>query len=226
MHILDPTDRHVLGHWALPRPQNNTAENCTLHEIQMVPMVGRHLMAMSSYTGGMSMVDLTNPKAPREIGFMDVPAPPSALGLGFWSGYVYNGYQYGTELTWGFHVWTLDEPWWDNQLTMTEVNPQTITSKIKCKITSTGGPSRAMNLTNASASVQLFGPAPLQVGKGVKVRFEAPGFSKEVLTDENGQATVPVISNAAGKLRVSAPVQVNLADGCSAKPKTIKKAAR
>jgi hypothetical protein len=60
----------------------------------------------------------------------------------------------------------------------------------------------------------------------VKVRFEAPGFNKEVLTDSNGEAAVPVIANAAGKLRVSAPVQANLPFGCSAKPRTIKKAAR
>jgi hypothetical protein len=226
MHIMEAQTGKVLGHWSLPRPQNTSNENCTIHEIQMVPFVGRHIMAMSFYQGGMNIVDLTNPKAPREIGYMDIPAPPSGSGLGFWTAYVYNGYQYGSDISWGFHVWKLNEPWWQNQLHMDEMNPQVINSRIKCKISFTGGPTKAMQLANATATVQLYGPAALQPGKGVKVRFEAPGYSKEAITDENGQATVPVIGNKAGNIRVSAPVQVNLADGCVAKLKSIKKAAR
>jgi hypothetical protein len=233
LHVLSAATGEVVAQWSQPRPQQNTIENCSgPHVIQMIPYVGRHILASSFYTGGMSLIDLTNPKAAREIGFMDLPTPPPGTTVatgasnGIWSAYVYNDHQYGSEITWGWHVWRLDEPWWDDQMQLTELNGQTADAYIRCKITSTGGPARALQLTNAGATVQLFGPAALQPGEGVKVRFEAPGFNKEVLTDSSGQASIPVISNAAGKLRISAPVQANLPFGCSAKPKTIKKAAR
>ena len=231
VHILNAATGQVVGHWSIPRAQDNISniDFCTVHVVQMVPFVGRHIMATSFYNGGMSMVDFTNPTAPREIGFMQTPttdAPGNVVGEGLWTGYVYNGYQYGSELTWGFHVWRLNEPWWDDQLTLQEMNGQTNDAFIRCKMTSSGGPARALQMTNASASIQLTGLGPAQAGKSVKLRFEAPGFNKEVLTDSSGQASVPVISSAAGKLRVSAPVQANLPFGCSAKPRTIKKAAR
>jgi hypothetical protein len=234
VHILDSQTSRVVGHWALPRPQSNIGvDNCTVHVVQMVPIVGRHLMATSFYIGGMALTDFTNPKAAREIGFMDIPTPPAGVPTadtseGCWTGYVYNNYQYCTELDFGFHVWKVNEPWWENQLQLTEMNGQTNDAYIRCKVTQSGGPARARQMANATATLQLSiaGVAPWQTGKGVKVRFEAPGFSKEVLTGSDGQATVPVIASGAGKLRVSAPPQINLPYGCAAKVKPIKKALR
>jgi hypothetical protein len=233
VHILEAATGKLLGHWAIPRAQPNVSgiDYCTVHVVQMVPFVGRQIMATSFYNGGMSLVDFTNPKAAREVGFMQNPTTTAAgavVGEGMWTGYVYNNNQYGSELTWGFHIWKLNEPWWENQLQVNELNGQTNDAYIRCKITQSGGPARAMQLANATATVQLSieRVAPLQTGKGVKVRFEAPGFSKEAITDSSGQVTVPVIGNKAGKLRVTAPVQPNLPFGCAAKAKSIKKALR
>jgi hypothetical protein len=238
MHILDAQTGRLLGNWALPRPQNNVnTDNCTIHVLNMIPIVGRYLMATSHYTGGMGVTDFTNPKAPREIAFMDMPTAPQATtptddqSEGCWTGYWYNGDQYCTELSWGFHVWRVNEPYWNNAITVDHLNGQTHDSYIKCKVTYTGGPNKAKTPGTVNVNLQLHGAGPLQPGKGINVRVTAPGFNKLLTTNTLGEASTSVISSGPGQLNVSVPEQVNLLNGCSAKPKAIakkivKKAAR
>ena len=50
-------------------------------------------MVQAWYQGGVSLVDFTNPRNPKEIGYFD-RGPISATSLvfgGFWSTYWYNG---------------------------------------------------------------------------------------------------------------------------------------
>ena len=232
MHILDAQTGRLLGNWALPRPQGTQGtENCTIHVLNMIPMVGKHLMATSFYNGGMAVTDFTNPKAPRELAFMDIPSAPPGTPTDFqsegcWTGYWYNNYQYCTELSWGFHVWRMNDGAWDNTLTLDHLNGQTHDSFIKCKVSYTGGPSKAGVKGTVNATVQLFGAGPLQPGKGVKVRVSAPGFNKVLTTNTSGTASTSVTASGAGQLSVRVPVQVNLPVGCSAPSKAIAKKAR
>lgn len=67
----------------------------------------------------MMLVDVTNPKAPQELGFVDphLPTPTQGeSGRGCWTGYWYNGNLFCSELNWGLHIFTVDEPWWDKPL--------------------------------------------------------------------------------------------------------------
>jgi len=232
MHILDAQTGRLLGNWALPRPQGTQGtENCTIHVLNMIPIVGKQLMATSFYNGGMAITDFTNPRAPREIAYMDIPSAPPGTPTndqseGCWTGYWYNNYQYCTELSWGFHVWRIDpdlDGAWNNTLTLDHLNGQTHDSYIKCKATFTGGPSKAKTKGTVNALVQVFGAAPLQPGKGINVRVSAPGFNKVLTTNSSGRVSTSVTASRAGQLRVTVPEQINLPGGCSAPSKAIAK---
>ena len=100
-----------------------------------MPIVGKHLIAYSGYQGGVSVIDLTNPKAAKEIGYVDPISPQTgASGNGCWTGYWYNDSLYCSELDWGMHVFTLNEPWWKQALNFDELNPQTNTKLIRCNV--------------------------------------------------------------------------------------------
>jgi len=229
MHILDAQTGRLLGNWALPRPQGTQGtENCTIHVLNMIPMVGKHLMATSFYNGGMAVTDFTNPRAPRELAFMDIPSAPPGFpddgeSEGCWTGYWYNNFQYCTELSWGFHVWRMNDGTWDNTLTVDHLNGQTHDSYIKCKVSFTGGPSKAKTAGTVNVTAQVFGAGPLQPGKGINVRVSAPGFNKVLTTNTSGTASTSVTASGAGQLNVTVPTQINLPVGCSAPSKTIAK---
>lgn len=93
-----------LGQWTLPRPQT-AQENCTIHNYNVIPTDKGYFLVSGNYQSGISVVDFTNPAAPREIAFAD-PAPlsPTQLG-GDWSTYFYNGRIYESDITRGLLIW-------------------------------------------------------------------------------------------------------------------------
>ncbi len=227
--ILSAETGQLEGTWTLPRPQTDIGgENCTIHTLNMVPVVDRHLIAASCYVCGMMLVDVTNPKAPAELGFVDphLPAPTQGeSGRGCWTGYWYNGSLFCSELNWGLHIFTVDEPWWGKALAFTELNPQVNDSSLKCEVSYAGGPARAGVNGSVTATVRAYGPAPLQPVWGAKVRVSGPGFSKVAETGQDGKATIAVRATKAGRLNVAVPPHVNLVDGCSAPSKAIARKA-
>ena len=228
IHILDRVTGNVVGQWALPRPQQeNAQENCTSHTISLVPSLDRDLIAWSGYMAGVSVIDVTNPKAPREISFVDQLFFPGTgnSGAGCWTGYWYNDKLWCNELLYGAHVFTVDEPWWKQAMTFDELNPQTATKLIRCQVSFTGGPTKAKKAGTVKATVKVFGPAPLQAAWGATVEVRAPGYFKSVKTGENGTVSIAgVKSTGKGKLTVKAPNMENMI-GCSAPAKKIAKAA-
>lgn len=236
--ILELQTGKLVGQLQMPRPQGVEAgatENCTIHEINMVPTLDRNIMAASCYTCGMMLFDLTNPRAAREIGWVDLETAPStaaqglpagapANGSGCWTGYWYNGYLYCQELAWGLHIWTTTEPFKQRALTFTELNPETTPNRFRCGVTVTGGPKKAGKAAKANVRVLAHGgpEAPSQAAKGVRVVVKAPGFYKEVTTSLAGTASVKVKASKRGKLQVSVPELENLL-GCAAPAKTIKR---
>jgi hypothetical protein len=74
---------------------------CTAHNFNMVP--GKDWMVASSYTGGTSIIDFSDPASPDVIGWI-IPE-----GADTWSSYVYRGYIYTGDMSRGFDVIAMDE---------------------------------------------------------------------------------------------------------------------
>ena len=224
IHIIDRATGKLLGQWSLPRPQiEDSRENCTTHEINIIPFLDRNVMAWSGYTAGGSVIDYTNPRAPREVASYDQLTLAGNSGLGCWNSYWYNDYLYCNELGWGSHTFTVNEPWWKQAMTMDELNPQTNTKLIRCQVSFTGGPKVAKKNGTVNVNVKVFGPAPLQAAWGATVEIRAPGYYKALKTGEAGTVSAVVKATGKGKLSVNAPALENMV-GCAAPSKTIARA--
>ncbi len=240
--IVDRFTGKLLGQYHVPNVQatlstqgGQTIENCTVHEINEVPFIDRNIMTYAGYRLGGGVVDLTNPRAPRNVGWFDFPpgeADPvtgafERNGLGCWTFYWYNDNLYCNDISWGVTVYTVNEPWWRQALKMNELNPQTTTYTFKCTATVTGGPKKAKKAANATVNVIVGNGHEIepQPAWGVSVEFKAPGFFKQVTTGENGKATVKVKASKAGKLTVRTLDEENL-NSCAAPAKSIKRAAK
>ena len=88
MFFLDAATGEKLSHYFTqrPAPANDPAQYCSAHLGNTIPMPGRNLLVNAWYTGGVSVVDFTNPRRPREVAFSD------ALGDN-WAAY---WYEFGT----------------------------------------------------------------------------------------------------------------------------------
>jgi hypothetical protein len=115
----------LLGQWTLPRPQT-VAENCTIHNFNVVPTNdGKDIVVSGNYQSGISVVDFTDPANATEIAYAD-PAPlsPTRLG-GDWSSYWYDGTIYESDISRGLLTWHLDDPAVAGAQTLGHLNPQT-----------------------------------------------------------------------------------------------------
>jgi hypothetical protein len=93
------------GYFKLPAAQTEE-ENCVAHNGNLVPVPGRDILVQGWYQGGISVYDFTDPAHPKEIAYFDrgpIDATKLVLG-GFWCGYYYNGYIYGSEIARGLDV--------------------------------------------------------------------------------------------------------------------------
>ncbi len=133
IYFFNAADGVEKGRWALPRPQTG-AENCTIHNFNVVPSATKDIVVSGNYQSGISVVDFTDPTQAKEIAYAD-PAPLSAnlvLG-GNWSSYWYNGHIYEGDITRGLLVWKLiddpNDPIDDGAVadaqTLPHLNPQT-----------------------------------------------------------------------------------------------------
>ena len=113
-----------LGQFVLPRPQT-AAENCTIHNYNIVPTDKRYLLVGGNYQAGISVVDFTDPANAVEVAYAD-PAPlvPTQLG-GDWSTYYYNGRIYESDITRGLLIWNLSGKWDAGAKRLPYLNPQT-----------------------------------------------------------------------------------------------------
>jgi hypothetical protein len=108
--IFDIVDRKMefRSYYKLPVVQT-VQENCVAHNGSIIPVPGRDIMSQAWYQGGISLIDFTDSRNPREIAFFDrgpINAASLVLG-GFWSAYWYNGQIYGSEIARGFDVFGL-----------------------------------------------------------------------------------------------------------------------
>jgi hypothetical protein len=96
------------GYFKMPAAQTST-ENCVAHNGGLIPVPGRDIMVQGWYQGGVSVFDFTDPAHPKEIAYFDRgPIDASKLVIGgYWAGYYYNGYVYGSEIARGLDVFEL-----------------------------------------------------------------------------------------------------------------------
>ncbi|MDC0887218.1 DUF305 domain-containing protein [Altererythrobacter sp.] len=95
--------------YKLPAPQGDK-ENCVAHNGSIIPVPGRDIFVQAWYQGGISVIDFTDAKNPKEIAYFDRgPINKDQLVTGgYWSAYWYNGRIYGTEITRGLDVFALE----------------------------------------------------------------------------------------------------------------------
>ncbi|MBI4500197.1 MAG: hypothetical protein HY700_03455 [Gemmatimonadetes bacterium] len=118
--FFDAEDGKFINWYVLPRPQT-AVEACTIHNYNMIPIPGRHLLVHGSYQSGTAIVDFTDPNKPKELVWVD-PAP----GLGrIWSSYWYGGYIYESDMLNGLNVYQVDNAIVSGALSVPHLNPQT-----------------------------------------------------------------------------------------------------
>ena len=202
------SDGAQIGQWTLPRPQSS-AENCTLHNQNTIPLANRHVLVQGSYQSGWSVVDFTNPAAPAEIAWVD-PAPlaPTQLG-GDWSTHWYNRLVYQSDITRGLATWDVNTPWWENAIDLPFLNPQTITESLRCTV-STRGRLRARQYGRVTIRVRVNG----QPGRAIQVRLSGGGVSRTFRTSSTGAATATLRPRRAGTLRARVGNALNMT-GCA-----------
>jgi hypothetical protein len=125
MFFYDSATGAKLGQWTLPRPQS-AAENCTIHNYNIVPLrSGRYVAVSGNYQAGTWVTDFTDPPNAVTVGWADPPPlVPPQLG-GAWSSYWYNNFIYESEITKGLNVFRLSGNETGGALRLDHLNPQT-----------------------------------------------------------------------------------------------------
>ena len=213
------------------RMPRRTGDYCSAHLGNVVPSIGKYLLANAWYTGGSDIVDFTNPRLPEEASYYYTARDPATgtpvrtPAANTWSHYWYenhvgddNGmWTYGNDIPGGFQVFRTTMPVVD--IGLTRMNPQTQEDVFQCRIALSPGSLRAGISRTVRATVRLRpGTAilPNQAVGDVRVRFRAPGVSTTVRSDRNGIARVAgLAATRRGTLRVSVPDVPNMR-GCSA----------
>jgi hypothetical protein len=106
----------AVASYKTPRPSFG---NCTSHNGNMIPVLGRYLHVQASNTAGTSVFDLTNLAAPAETAFFDAPASSP------WSSYFYNGFVYANGRIRAFDVLFPRDPARRRARNLSHLNPQT-----------------------------------------------------------------------------------------------------
>jgi len=139
MFFYDSATGAKLGQWTLPIPQSS-AENCTIHNYNVVPLrSGLYVAVSGNYQAGTWVTDFTDPANPLTVAWSDppplgqvttpCPCPPggvlvSELG-GAWSSYWYNNFIYESEITKGVNVFRVSDPRLAGVIRLGHLNPQT-----------------------------------------------------------------------------------------------------
>jgi hypothetical protein len=115
--FLDAATGELQGNYKIPRSESGT---CTSHNFNFIPLTGgRKVLVGSNYTGGTTVVDVTDPTKPTEIGFYK----PS--GANTWSSYWYNGFIYGNDILRGLDIFLLSDKARAGARKLDVLNPQT-----------------------------------------------------------------------------------------------------
>lgn len=109
--VADPST--PLSHYRIPRDEPNT-----YHNFNYIPLRDRYVLVSSAYGSGTSVVDLSNPAAPKEIGYYDMQSNA-------WSTYWYNGLIVANDISRGLDTLRLSDPIAAGARKLPMLNPQT-----------------------------------------------------------------------------------------------------
>ena len=125
MFFYDAATGAKLGQWTLPRPQS-AAENCTIHNYNVVPLrSGRYVAVSGNYQAGTWVTDFTDPASPVTVAWSDPPPlVPTQLG-GAWSSYWYDNFVYESEITKGLNAFRVSDTRLSGARVLGHLNPQT-----------------------------------------------------------------------------------------------------
>ena len=175
------------SYYKLPVGRRPTRRTASATSRRLVPVPGRDIFVQAWYQGGVSVVDFTNPAAPKEIGFFDRgPITADALILGgFWSTYWYNGTIYGSEIARGFDAFKLTPT---NDLTAAELR-NAANAKPMPRLNVQTQQSYQWLRTDTDGGVSGTVPATLALTLGTPGAFGAftPGVARELHGDDAGQ---------------------------------------
>lgn len=121
IRIWRVSDGHLMSSFMIPRPQGGVY--CSVHNGNIIPVVGRYILVAAWYGGGTSVVDFTDPANPHEIAYY-----VGTTGRGradTWSSYWYNGKIYANDITRGLDVFNLVLPSATYGYPWAHLNPQT-----------------------------------------------------------------------------------------------------
>jgi hypothetical protein len=126
--IKNPEAPVLKGNYTLPQTVDSTL--CTAHLFNPIPLRSeKNILVSSWYEGGLTVVDFTDPSAPKQVGFY-IPSDPAYPGdenpkANMWSAYWYNGHAYANNhAARGFDVFTLDLPELAAEIPLERLNPQ------------------------------------------------------------------------------------------------------
>jgi len=122
--VSNPSVPVLRGTFSIPQAVTSTL--CTAHNFNTVPVrTERDLLVSAWYNGGTTVVDFTDPAAPRQIGHYIVR---SGVVSNAWSSYWYRDQIYANNLgTRGFEAFFLDDPdLEENGVKLHRLNPQTM----------------------------------------------------------------------------------------------------
>ena len=111
--VADPST--PLSHYRIPRD-----EPSTYHNFNYLPLRDRNVLVSSAYGSGTSVVDLSKPAAPKEIGYYDMQSNA-------WSTYWYNGLIVANDISRGLDTLRLSDRIAAGARKLPMLNPQTQT---------------------------------------------------------------------------------------------------
>jgi hypothetical protein len=116
IRIYRVSDAALMSSFMIPRPSGSY---CSVHNGNIVPVLGRYLLVSAWYTGGTSVIDFTNPMSPQEVGYVD------QSGGEVWSSYWYNGRIYANDMLRGQDVESIATPYVPYGQQWSHLNAQT-----------------------------------------------------------------------------------------------------
>jgi LVIVD repeat len=222
--VSNPED--PVSSFIVPRPQ--PGEFCTAHLFNFVPINGRYVMASSWYEAATSVIDFSNPRSPREIGFYDAQTP---IRANTWATYWYRDFMYSSDrqrpVTRGLDVFHITDPWRGAAFDFAYENPQTQTRLLRCGLQARPRMLGVGRRRTVKLQVRARGGAvlPRQPVVGVRVVLRGVGISTSALTNRRGTARVTVRPTRAGVLRIAVRSVKNML-GCRASVRAAERPSR
>lgn len=116
------------SYFKIPRVQSDL-EKCTAHSGSTLPIPDRFVVVQAWLEGGISVIDFTDPAAPKELAWYDKPTYGYSKDYtaGVWAVYYYNGYLFSSDMWDGLDVLRLSGPEFTEaaRYSSADLNPQT-----------------------------------------------------------------------------------------------------